>query len=169
MPRISVIAARLRAAAGTIAFLPPLAARIVVGWIMVESGWGKLHRLPDVIEFFRGLHIPAPEVQAPFAAGTELACGALLIAGLATRLAALPLMVVMTVAIVTAKRDEIASASDLFALSEFLIIVVLAMLVAHGAGALSLDRALRALFGRVTSASSADARTPPAAPSPDRA
>lgn len=58
--------------------LPLLIARLSVGWVMVESGYGKLGKLPDVVEYFRTLGIPAPEIQAPFAAGSELLFGALL-------------------------------------------------------------------------------------------
>ena len=83
--------------------LPLFVARLSVGWVMVESGWGKLHNLPDVVEFFRSLGIPAPELQAPFAAGSELLFGATLMLGLLTRISAIPLMVIMTVAIITAR------------------------------------------------------------------
>ncbi|MBA2482265.1 MAG: DoxX family protein [Planctomycetes bacterium] len=127
---------------GRLSWLPPLAARITVGWVFLESGWGKLHHLDKVTEFFRSLHIPAPEIQAPFAAGTELVCGALLLVGLLTRLASIPLMVVMTVAIATAKRDELKSLSDLFGFPEFLYILLLLWLLISGPGAISLDRLL---------------------------
>jgi putative oxidoreductase len=133
--RRAVLAVATRAA-----FVPATLARASVGWVFVESGWGKLHHLEKVIGFFRSLGIPRPEIQAPFAAGTELACGALLLAGLLTRLAALPLVVVMVVAIVTAKKDDIGSASDLFGLAEYLYILLLLYLAANGPGPLSLDK-----------------------------
>jgi putative oxidoreductase len=120
-------------------WFPPSIARLVVGWVFVSSGWGKLHNLDGVVAFFRDLGIPAPELQAPFVAGTELVCGALLLAGLATRLAALPLVAVMGVALATALRDRIGGLSDLFGLSEFLYAVLLLGLVAVGAGPVSFD------------------------------
>lgn len=123
-------------------WLPLLLARLTLGWIFVESGWGKLHNLPKVIEFFASLGIPAPGIQAPFAAATELVCGLLLLAGLLTRIAAVPLAVTMAVAILAAKRSEIAALSDLFALAEFLYIILLGLLAAFGAGPLSLDHLL---------------------------
>lgn len=126
-----------------LAWLPPTAARLVIGWIFVQSGWGKLHNLEHVVQFFRDLGIPAPELQAPFVATTELACGALVLAGLATRLAALPLIGVMVVALTTALRDRIAELSDLFGLAEFLYVLLLASLVVLGAGPLSLDALVR--------------------------
>ncbi len=120
-------------------WLPPTVARVTVGWIFVQSGWGKLHHLDQVVKFFADLGIPAPQIQAPFAAGTELVCGSLLLAGLATRVAALPLMVVMTVALSTALADRISELSDLFALAEFSYIALLLGLAVYGAGPLSLD------------------------------
>ena len=140
-------AARIEALIGPLqlwlAWLPPLAARASVGWVFLESGWGKLHNLEGVTEFFASLGIPAPHLQAPFVAGIEFFGGALLLLGLATRFAALPLIGVMTVAILTALRDQIASLSDLFGLAEFCYIVLLAWLAVSGAGSCSLDALLR--------------------------
>ncbi len=152
MARILDLAAAARAfvlkAAGSLSFLPLTLARLAVGWVFAESGWGKLHDLPRVIDFFASLGIPAPQVQAPFAAGTELVCGLLLLAGLLTRVAAMPLVVTMTVAILTAKRPDIASASDLFGTSEYLYVLLLGTLAAFGPGPLSLDRLLARLLDR---------------------
>lgn len=122
-----------------LAWLPPTAARFVVGWIFVQSGWGKLHNLEHVVQFFRDLGIPAPELQAPFVAATELGCGLLVLSGLATRVASLPLIAVMAVALSTALRDRISELADLFGLAEFLYALLLAGLVVLGAGPLSLD------------------------------
>jgi putative oxidoreductase len=122
--------------------LPLLIARLSVGWVMVESGWGKLHNLPDVVDFFRSLGIPAPELQAPLAAGSELLFGATLMLGLFTRLSAIPLMVIMTVAIVTAKREDLNGFSDLLGFIEYLYIALLLVLLVRGGGAWSADRLL---------------------------
>ena len=83
--------------------------------------------------FFTELGIPAPQFQAPLAATAELVCGALLLVGLFTRVATLPLIGVMAVALLTALRDQIHAASDLFGLAEYLYI-------AHPAVARSLRR-----------------------------
>lgn len=132
----------------------PLLSRFVVGLVFALSGWGKLHHLDKVVEYFRSLGIPAAELQAPFAAGTELVCGVLLLVGLATRLAAVPLIVVMLVALKTAFGAELGEASGpvdfantLFGLAEFLYVVLLAGLVVGGAGRWSLDRAFFAERG----------------------
>jgi putative oxidoreductase len=148
------LAAKLRrlvlSIAGKLGFLPPLLARVTVGWIFVESGWGKLHNLEKVTSFFRDLGIPAPEIQAPFAAGTELVCGALVLAGLLARVASVPLAIVMVVAIATAKRADLGSLSDLFALSEYLYIVLLVWIGVAGPGPISIDGLLAGWLVRRT-------------------
>ena len=52
---------------------------------------------------FAKIGIPAPEVMAPFVGVVEIVCGLLVLAGLVTRLAALPLVVDMVVAIASTK------------------------------------------------------------------
>jgi putative oxidoreductase len=139
------------AVAGWLAWLPPTLARLTVGWIFLWSGWGKLHDLDSVIAFFGELGIPHPELQAPFASGTELVCGALLLAGLFTRLATVPLIITMTVAIATAQRENVRALGDLFGLVEFLYIALLVWLGVAGPGPLSLDAFLvRLTAGRGT-------------------
>ena len=140
--RIARLRALTHAVANRLKWLSPTVARITVGWIFLQSGWGKLHNLPKVVGFFTELGIPAPQIQAPLAAGAEFVCGALLLLGLATRLASLPLMVVMVVAIVTAKKGDIHELSDLFGMAEYLYIALLAYLAAYGAGPVSVDRIL---------------------------
>jgi putative oxidoreductase len=128
------------AVAGFFAWLPPLVARITIGYVFLESGWGKFHHLDSVTQFFTQLKIPAPQIQAPFVAGNELVCGALVLAGLFTRLASIPIGIIMVVAIATAKIQRMTTFSDLFTFSEFLYIVLLAYLFTGGAGPVSLDR-----------------------------
>jgi putative oxidoreductase len=135
-PMLLAVTSRLR-------WLPPALARLTLGWVFLLSGWGKLHHLDDVIEFFGSLGIPAPQIQAPFAAGVEFVCGALLLAGLFTRLAAVPLVVVMIVAIATARREELTSLGVLFGFIEYLYIVLLLYIAVEGPGPLSLDALLR--------------------------
>src|SRR5262249_7103854 len=105
-------------------WLPPTLARLTVGWFFLVSGWGQLHSLPDIIDFFSAVGIPAPESQAPLAATAEFLCGLLVLVGLFTRLAAVPLIVVMAVAIATARHEEVTSLAALFGFIEFLCIVL---------------------------------------------
>ncbi len=120
-------------------WLPPLLARITVGVVFVESGWGKLHNIEKVIGFFESLGIPFANLQAPMVAAIEFGAGLFLLAGVATRIAALPLIAIMTVAIATAKAAEITTASDIFGFSEFLYIVLLLWLAVSGPGKIALD------------------------------
>ena len=123
-----------------LAWVPLLVARITIGMVFVPTGWGKLHDLPKVVEFFQSLGIPYPQLQAPFVASVELGCGLLVLLGLFTRVAAVPLIGTMVVAIMTAQWKDLTSWTGLFGLSEFLYIVLLMTLIHHGAGLVSLDR-----------------------------
>src|SRR6266478_3478911 len=66
-------------------WLAPLFARVVVGWVFLWSGWGKLNNLPAITENFVGWHIPFPQILAPFVSGVEFFGGILLLLGLMTR------------------------------------------------------------------------------------
>ncbi|MGE5346530.1 MAG: DoxX family protein, partial [Acidithiobacillales bacterium] len=144
--------------ANALSWLPQTIARISIGWVFVQSGWGKLHNLSKVIDYFGSVGIPAPQLQAPFVAGIELVGGLFVLAGLFTRVVSLPLAATMLVALLTARSGDISSASDLFGTIEFLYLLGLSYLAAFGAGALSLDGILVRRFAR------GDAPVLPAAP-----
>jgi putative oxidoreductase len=120
-------------------WLPPLCARLMLGFVFVSAGWMKIHGPERVIGMLTQLNIPSPEIMAQVLAWSELICGVLLLVGLFTRLASIPLIIVMAVALGTAKVAEITSPLTLFALSEFDFILLLLYLVVFGAGTLSLD------------------------------
>ncbi len=85
----------------------------------------------------------------------ELVGGVLLVLGLATRLASLPLLGTMVVAILTAKRAELTGVTELFGFIEWTYLVMLAWLTLGGPGRFSLDGVLggakrRASTGMVT-------------------
>ncbi|MBC7660826.1 MAG: DoxX family protein [Chitinophagaceae bacterium] len=125
--------------AETFSWLPPLLARLSVGYVFLESGWGKINGIVKVIEFFTTLNLPAPAFQAYLVAYTELIAGGLLIVGLVTRLASIPLIITMVVALITAKSADFNEFSDLLAASEYLNILLLLYLVIKGPGRLALD------------------------------
>ncbi len=122
-----------------LSWLPGLLSRIAIGLIFIQSGWGKLHHLDKVIQFFTSLGIPAPQLQAPFVAGVELVGGSLVLIGLFTRVASVPLIGTMVVAILTAKRGDIHELGDLLFMPEYLFILLLLWLIIKGAGSLSVD------------------------------
>lgn len=135
-------------AGAALAWLPPLVARVAVGWTFMLTGWGKLHDIGSVIEFFRELGIPYPELQAPFVASVELVCGTLLFAGLFSRIAALPLLGTMGVAIATALWANVDSFGALLGLSEFLYIVLFAWIAVAGPGPVALDSYVEPLLNQ---------------------
>jgi putative oxidoreductase len=129
-------------------WLPILLARIAVGWTFLQTGWGKLHDLPSIVEFFRELGIPWPELQAPFVSSVELVCGTLILVGLFSRLAALPLIGTMVVAIATAQWENVDSFGALFGLTEYLYIVIFAWIATTGPGPVAVDTWMERLAGR---------------------
>ncbi|MEI7873931.1 MAG: DoxX family protein [Alphaproteobacteria bacterium] len=117
----------------------PLAVRITVGWVFLWSGWGKLQALPRMIENFRSWGIPLPEIVTPFVSGVEFVGGFLLLVGLLTRFAAVPMMIVMLVAIVSAKAAQVDSLETLLGFEEISYFVMFAWLAIAGPGPVSLD------------------------------
>lgn len=120
-------------------WLSPTLARLTVGLVFFDSGWAKLHDLPKVTNYFADLGIPAPAFQAQLASSAEFLCGGLLLLGLATRFAAVPLIIVMCVAIRTALWSQVEGLSTLVGLTEFAYIALLVWLATDGPGPLSLD------------------------------
>jgi putative oxidoreductase len=134
---------RLRRAADRASFLGPTLARLTVGLVFIGTGWGKLHSLGDVTDFFASLHIPAPGFNARLAAATEFFGGVAVLIGLGTRLAALPLGFTMVVAILTAKRGDITGLTALVGFEEWSYLVFFIWLALAGAGPISLDALIR--------------------------
>jgi len=123
----------------------PLAVRLSLGCVFLGTGWGKMHNLGQVTSFFTELGIPFPAVNAAMVSGVELVGGTLILLGLFTRFAVLPLMATMVVAILTAKRPEIEGIRSLLAFDESLYFAGFLWLFVAGAGKASLDALL---FGR---------------------
>ncbi len=63
-----------------------LAVRLYWGWQFAQSGWGKLHHLDKITDFFTSLSIPFPAANAHFVSGLEFIGGILLIMGLGSLL-----------------------------------------------------------------------------------
>ena len=137
-----------RAIASWFTWLAPLAVRIVVGVVFTQTGWQKLNALPRMIQNFRDWGIPAPEILTPLASGIEFVGGLLLLVGLLTRFAAVPLMIVMVVAILSAKLGEIDSIVTLLGFEEVSYFVMFAWLAIAGPGPVSLDHFVLRALGR---------------------
>ena len=78
--------------------------RFITGWIFLSEGIQKF-LYPGALGPGRFAHIgiPYPHISAPFVAIVEIVCGALLILGIRTTLVAIPLLIDISVAIVTTK------------------------------------------------------------------
>jgi putative oxidoreductase len=78
--------------------------RLAVGAVFFSEGIQKSLFPNDLgVGRFIKIGIPAPEIMAPFVGVVETICGALIILGLVTRLAAIPLIVDMSVALISTK------------------------------------------------------------------
>ncbi len=128
------------------AWLGPLLLRLVFGWFWLETGWAKLHNL----EFFAGRFvewgIPWPMLSATVSGATDLIGGALLIIGLGTRLAAIPMIVNMLVALAVVVLPTITTFNEFVELDEVLYVCVLFWLLMAGPGKASLDHVLARRF-----------------------
>ena len=78
--------------------------RLTVGAVFLSEGIQKF-LFPDEVGAgrFAKIGIPSPEVMGPFVGVVEAVCGALILLGLLTRLAAIPLIIDMLVAILSTK------------------------------------------------------------------
>jgi putative oxidoreductase len=78
--------------------------RLIVGAVFLSEGIQKfLYPDENGPGRFAKIGIPSPEVMAPFVGVVEIVCGTLILLGLLTRLAAIPLIINMLVAIVSTK------------------------------------------------------------------
>jgi putative oxidoreductase len=137
-----------------LAFLAPLATRIVIGLAFVQTGLGKWAHLDRTAEFFAQVGIPFPGANAAFIATLELVGGGALVVGLLTRLFAAGLASTMVVALLTADRQTFlaswtrASETSPTDVTSFVFLLFLLWLVLLGPGAASLDRLLERTFTR---------------------
>ena len=129
-----------------------LAVRLFWGWQFFLTGKGKLMDLAKPTQFFESLGIPFPHAQAVLVGSVECFGGLLLLIGLATRLISIPLMILLTVAYLTADIDlvrAIFSDPDKFVTAdEFLFLFAVVIIFVFGPGAFSLDALIGKYFKR---------------------
>jgi putative oxidoreductase len=118
--------------------------RLLVGAVFLSEGVQKF-LFPEALGAgrFAKIGIPNPEFFGPFVGACEITCGVLILLGLATRLAAVPLLVVISVAILTTK-VPMASRDGFWkmaheARTDWAMLMGLLFLVAVGGGRWSLD------------------------------
>lgn len=78
--------------------------RLMVGAVFLSEGIQKFLFPAEVgAGRFAKIGLPSPEILASFVGGVEIVCGVLVLLGLLTRLAVVPLIVIMLTAIATTK------------------------------------------------------------------
>jgi len=126
--------------------------RLIVGAVFCSEGVQKF-LFPAALGAgrFARIGIPAPEITAPFVGLFEIGCGTLVLVGLGTRLAAIPLIVDMVVAIATTKLPMLATggfwAMAHEARTDWSMILGSLYLLVVGAGAWSVDARLARRLG----------------------
>ena len=122
--------------------------RVLAGWVFLSEGIQKF-LFPDSLGVgrFVKIGIPWPHVMAPFVGVVEIACGTLLLIGFLTRLATVPLLIDIAVALYSTKIVGFAKNGFWGTLHEartdVSMLLALLFLVLVGGGSLSLDAVLR--------------------------
>jgi len=129
--------------ADAVRWLPPLLARLFVGYMFFELGWAKLQNLEGFADRFAGWGIPYPAFSAALSAYTECIGGALLVVGLFTRIVSIPMIINMVVAIATVKMQRVANLDAFVELDEPLYILIFFWLMISGPGGVSFDHLVK--------------------------
>ena len=127
-----------------------LAVRLYWGWQLVQSGWGKLHHLDKVTEFFTSLALPMPAQTAVAISCLEFFGGIFLAIGLLSRLTSLALTINLIVAYITADREALFSIfSDpdkFYAAAPYTFLVASVIVLLFGPGKFAVDTLLNRWF-----------------------
>jgi len=121
--------------------------RVIVGYVFFVEGVQK-YLFPDTLGIgrFIKIGIPFPHVMVNVSAGVEIICGILLIIGLLTRLSTIPLIINISVAIISTKVTMFVSKGFWPAVHEsrldFTMLVSLVFLLMVGSGCCSIDEIL---------------------------
>ncbi len=119
--------------------------RLAVGLIFFTQGILKYADPNMGVNRFTRIGFPHPFFTAHFVGTFEIVCGAVVLIGLFTRLAAVPLLVIICTAIATTKIPELAHPAQGFwfmvsdARADFAMLCSLLFLIVNGAGPLALD------------------------------
>ncbi len=119
--------------------------RLTTGAIFLHAGMQKfLFADERGAGRFEEIGIPFPNLMGPFVGFFEMLCGTLLILGLMTRLAAVPPVVIMIVAILTTKVPVFAEegfwAGTHAARLDWTMLISSIVLILYGGGMLAADR-----------------------------
>jgi len=118
--------------------------RLMVGWVFLSEGIQKfLYPAALGAGRFAKIGLPAPGFFGPFVGVVEIVCCSLLVVGLLTRLASVPLLIDISVAIATTKVPMLAKSGFWSMMHEartdFCMLLGLVFLLLVGGGSRSLD------------------------------
>lgn len=125
--------------------VPALIPRLIVGLVFLSEGFQKyLTPATTGAGRFAKIGFDHPDFWALFTGGFEIICGALILIGLFTRLASIPLLVIMLVAFITTKYPLLIDKGFLAMAHEyrtdFAMTLLLLFLIYYGGGNNSLDK-----------------------------
>jgi putative oxidoreductase len=123
----------------------PIFVRLAVGLIFLTQGILKYIDPHMGVLRFAKIGFPYPDFTAHFVGTFEIACGSLVLVGLFTKLASIPLLIVILTAIATTKIPELFRPNQGFwfmvsdARTDFAMTMSLLFLLGIGAGSWSFD------------------------------
>jgi putative oxidoreductase len=123
--------------------------RLYWGLQLVQNGWGKLHHLDKVTQYFESINVPMPGTTAHLVALLEFGGGLLLASGLASR----AISAILTINLINAywfgdHEALLSFFSDpgkFYAADPFTFLFVAVIVLLFGPGFLSLDALIRKL------------------------
>lgn len=129
-----------------------LGVRLFWGYQFLISGVSKLKDIAPITAFFQELDIFWPQATAYAVSSIEAGCGALLLVGLFSRLAAIPLIAVMVGAYLTADFESVQTIIEdpinFIRRPPFTFLLVSLVVFIFGPGKFSLDYLLLKFFGK---------------------
>ena len=127
-----------------------LIVRLYWGWQMFVSGSAHLSDVPAMVERFQEWGVPFPTFNVYVSGLIESVCGLLLLAGFASRLITIPLIINFCVAYLTASREVllgIFSDPDAFVSdAAFLFLLASVIVFIFGPGLFSVDALIKRFF-----------------------
>jgi putative oxidoreductase len=120
-----------------------LVVRLILAYGFYNPAIMKWQNISSITEWFAGMGIPLPDLNAYLAASTEMTGVVLLTLGLANRIISIPLIFVMIVAIVTVHiGNGFEAGNNGFEIPVYYILLLLVILI-YGAGKFSVDYLLQ--------------------------
>src|SRR3984893_12889109 len=124
--------------------------RLYWGYQLIQSGWGKLHHLDKVTQFFTSLDLTLPRQTAVAISCMEFFGGIFLAIALLSRLTSLALTITLIVAYITADREALFSIfSDpdkFYAAAPYTFLVASVIVLLFGQEKFAVDTALIGCF-----------------------